>query len=258
MVAFVISRPRGPPESPGPAIGFGRTKEKNSSGTKGKHTMNRSVASLLALFALEACVHQRVLEPAAGAPLAEGRRNVAETAAAGVAVRVTGDSWKGDPPGLAILFTPVRVIIENHSGKTLRVSHRDFSLSGSSGFHYAAKAPIKAQGTLSGPGVTSSASRPHSAYVYPPVDAWPGGVVYSPFVYDGFDANWPEQLPTQDMLSQALPEGVLENGGEVAGFVYFPSVTGRESAVEFEMTLEEASSGQTFGRVAIPFQTKQP
>jgi hypothetical protein len=220
--------------------------------------MKHSVAAVLALFALEACVHQRVLEPAAGAPRAEGRPNVAETAAAGVTVEVTGDSWKGDPPGLEILFTPVRVIIDNHSGKTLRVSHRDFSLSGSSGFLYAAKAPIKAHGTLSSPGATSSASRPHSAYVYPAVDAWPGGVAYTPFIYDGFDATWPEQLPTQDMLSQALPEGVLEDGGAVTGFVYFESVTGRESAVEFEMTLVDAMSGQAFGRVAIPFQTTRP
>jgi hypothetical protein len=219
--------------------------------------MTHSVAAVVALFALEACVHQRVLEPAAGAPLAEGHQNVAETAAAGVTVRVTGDSWKGDPPGLGILFTPVRVIIDNRSGKTLRVSHRDFSLSGSSGFRYAAKAPIKAHGTLSGPGETSSASRPHFANVYPLVDAWPGGIAYTPFIYDGFDANWPEQLPTQDMLSQALPEGLLENGGEIAGFVYFQSVTGRESSVEFEMTLADASNGRPFGRVAIPFQTTQ-
>jgi hypothetical protein len=219
--------------------------------------MKRSVATVVAAFALEACVHQPVLEPAAGAPLAEGRQNVAETADAGVSVAVTGDSWKGDPPGLGILFTPVRVTINNHSGKTLRVSHRDFSLSGSSGFHYAAKAPTKAHGTLRGPGLTSAASQPHSAYVYPLVDAWPGGVAYTPFLYDGFDTNRPEQLPTQDMLSKALPEGGLENGGEIAGFVYFQSVAGRESAVEFEMTLADAGNGQTFGHVAIPFQTTQ-
>jgi len=224
---------------------------------KESHTMKRLVAAAIAAFALEACVDQRVLEPAAGAPLAQGRQNVAETAAAGVIVRVTGDSWKGDPPGLGILFTPVRVTIENHSGKTLRIGHRDFSLSGSSGFHYVAKAPIKAHGTLSGPGLTSAASQPHSALVYPPVDAWPAGVAYAPMYYDGFDAKWPEKLPTQEMLSQALPEGALADGGAIAGFVYFQSVTGRESAVEFEMTLVNEIDGQTFGRVTIPFQSTQ-
>ena len=33
--------------------------------------------------------------------------------------------------------------------------------------------------------------------------------------------------------------------------------TGRESAVQFEMKLVDASDGQAFGDVAIPFQTAQ-
>jgi hypothetical protein len=115
--------------------------------------------------------------------------------------------------------------------------------------------PIRARGTLSAPGETSSASRPAYADVYPAVDDWPGPVVYAPYQYHGFDGRWPERLPTEDMLSKALPEGVLQEGGKVAGFVYFRSVTAREPKVEFEMTLADASDGQTFASVAIPFQS---
>ena len=57
------------------------------------------------------------------------------------------------------------------------------------------------------------------------------------------------------MLSEALPEGVVQDGGSVSGFVYFQSVTGRESAVQFEMNLVDASGGEAFGVIAIPFQT---
>ena len=39
------------------------------------------------------------------------------------------------------------------------------------------------------------------------------------------------------------------------GVVYFESVIGCESAVELEMTLVDSTDGQTFGRIAIPFQT---
>jgi hypothetical protein len=219
--------------------------------------MMRSTATLLSLFALEACVHQKVLEPAAGVPVASGRRDVAEAATAGVTVMATGDSWKGDPPGLGSLFTPVGVTIENHSGKALRVTYRDFSLSGASGFHYAAIRPIRARGTLSAPGTTSAASQPTYADVYPAVDDWPGPVVYAPYQSHGFDAIWPERLPTQDMLAKAIPEGALQEGGKVSGFVYFQSVTGREPAVEFEMTLANATDGQAFGRIGIPFRTAQ-
>jgi len=111
--------------------------------------MMRSIAATLSLLALEACVHEQVFEPAAGASLAPGRQNVAEAIAAGVTVKAARDSWKGDPKDLGSLFTPVRVIIQNHSWKPLRVSYGDFSLSGASAFQYAAIPPIKARGTVS-------------------------------------------------------------------------------------------------------------
>jgi hypothetical protein len=150
---------------------------------------------------------------------------------------VARDSWKGDPEDLGSLFTPVRVAIQNHSWKPLRISYWDFSLSGASGFQYAAVPPIKARGTVSARNPPSSAS------------LRPAEWEHDPF------ANWPERPRAQDMLSEALPEGVVEDGRRVAGVVYFESVCGRESAVEFEMTLVDSSDGVTFGRVAIPFQT---
>lgn len=232
--------------------------------------MKPAIAAILSVFALQACATTKVLEPAAGASLAPGHQDVAEMSAAGVTVKVAGDSWKGDPQNLGTLFTPVRVTIENHSGKTLRVSYRDFTLSGGSGFAYAAIPPIKAKGKLSMRDVQSPPKlqlagwehrrfmvAPHYSYMYPGVDPWMGPFAYDPFYYDNFYANWPEKLPTQDMLSEALPEGAVQDGGSVAGFVYFQSVTGRESAVKFEMTLVDASNGHSFGLIAIPFQTTQ-
>ena len=199
----------------------------------------RSIAATLSLLVLEACVHEQVLQPGAGASLSPGRQDVAETTAAGVTVKVARDSWKGDPEDLGSLFTPVRVTIQNHSWKPLRVSYWDFSLSGASGFQYAAIPPIKARGTVSARNAPSSASlRP------------------AEWEHDRF-ANWPERLPTQEMLPEALPEGVVENGGSVAGVIYFESVTGRESAADLEMTLVDPNDGQTFGRVAIPFQVRK-
>jgi hypothetical protein len=230
--------------------------------------MRRSIAAMLSVFALEACVHEKVLEPAAGAALAPGRPDVAEDSVAGVTVKVSGDSWKGDPGDLGTLFTPVRVTLENHSGKTLRVSYPDFTLAGGGGFHYAAIPPLKAQGTLGmgeAPPYPSLEHAqwehrgfyvaPHYSYLYPSLVPWPGIFAYDPFYYDDFYARWPERLPTQDMVSEALPEGAVQDGGSVAGFVYFQSVTGRESAVQFELNLVDASGGQTFGVAAIPFRT---
>ncbi len=161
--------------------------------------MMRSIAALLSVFALEACVHEKVLEPATGAALAPGLPDVAEATAAGVSVKVTGDSWKGDPQDLGTLFTPVRVTLENHSGKTLRVSYRDFTLTGGSGFNYAAIPPMKARGTLSAREPSSSPSvrlagwehrgfyvAPHYSYLYPGLEPWQGAFGYDPLYYDTF------------------------------------------------------------------------
>jgi hypothetical protein len=232
--------------------------------------MMRSTAAVLSLIALGACAHERVLEPAAGASLAPGRPKVAEVSAAGVTVKVNGDAWKGDPQDLGTLFTPVRVTIENQSGKTLRVSYRDFSLAGARGFHYAAIPPIKARGTLSALEAPAAPRlqmagwehdrfriAPHYSYLYPGIAPWAGPFGYDPLYYDRYYARWPEHLPTQDMLSEALPEGAVQDKGSVAGFVYFQSVTGREPSVQFHMTLVDAGDGQPFGSIAIPFETTQ-
>jgi hypothetical protein len=229
----------------------------------------RPLAAVFCVFAVQACAHEHVLEPAAGAPLAPGRRNVAETTASGVTVLVTGDSWKGDPQDLENLFTPVRVTIENHSGKTLRVSYRDFGLAGASGLHYAVVPRIEARGGLSAHEATSPPSlrladwEPGShvalqfPYLPPGVDSL-GRFAYEPPQSGRSPASWPEGLPTRDMISEALPEGPVRDGGRVAGFVYFQRVTGRESEVEFELSLVDASEGQAFALVAIPFRSIQP
>jgi hypothetical protein len=225
--------------------------------------MIRPIAVVLSALAVGACAHEKVLQPAAGAALAPGLQNVAEATTAGVTVRVAGDSWKGDPQDLEGLFTPVRVTIRNQSGKTLRVRYSDFRVSGATGFHYAAIPPDKAQRSLSIREAPSPPPSPrparweplHSAYLYP--DAWAGPFGYEAPYNDQSYLNTPRRGRTQDLLSDALSETVVEDGGRAAGFVYFQNVTQHESAVEFEMTLADASDGQEFGRVAIPLQTTQ-
>jgi hypothetical protein len=206
----------------------------------------RLMAALLSVFAFEACAHEKVLEPAAGAPLAADRQGVAETAVSGVTVEVAADSWKGDPEDLGSLFTPVQVTLRNDSGKALRVSYRDFKLSGASGSQYAAIAPAEARGSLD-----VATRSPYPSSELDPLLMEPVAVEPSD---DAYYTRSSEQLPTQDMLSQALPEGLVQDGDRVTGFVYFPSVVGREPAVQFDMTLADATDDEAFGRVEVPFQ----
>jgi len=254
--------------------------------------VRRSLFGLvLGSVGIAACATAPVLKPEPGDTLAPGKQNVVQADVAGVRVLVAGNVWKGDPADLGQLFTPVMVTIENNSGKTVRVSYADFNLNGSSGFKYAAIPPIKAKGQIGQ--ATPSSSKvsfqlasyepafgkadlsnrvqlvawggehrfdhdrfmvaPHFSSFYPGWEAWPYSYPYDPFYYNSLYAYWPEKLPTQDMLSKALPEGAVQNNGKVSGFVYFQAVGSRESSVTFAMNLVDATSGQALGQVSIPF-----
>jgi len=244
---------------------------------------------LLGSLGLAGCATTPVLRPAPGDTLAPGKQNVVQADVAGVRVLVGGDAWKGDPADLGQVFTPVLVTIENHSGKAVRVSYVDFNLSGSTGFKYSAIPPMSAKGQIGRAAPSSSKISlqlavyepafgkadlservqlatwehrydhqrffiaPHYSFYYPGWEAWPYAYPYDPFYYNSLYAYWPERLPTQDMLSQALPEGAIQDNGKVAGFLYFQGVGKRETSVTFAMNLVDASNGQSFGQVSIPF-----
>jgi hypothetical protein len=236
------------------------------------------------------CATTPVLKPAPGDTLAAGKQDTVQADVAGVVVLIDGNAWKGDPPNLGELFTPVLVTIQNNSGKSVRVSYADFNLSSSTGFTSAAIPPVKAKGQLSWadpksskvpvqlalyepdrPGKDTLSGRvrlaafehgfdhdrfmvaPHFANFYPGMEAWPYSYPYDPFYYDSLYASWPEKLPTQDMLSKGLPEGVVQDNGKISGFVYFKGVGSQESSVTFGMNLADATNGQSIGQVSVPF-----
>jgi len=245
---------------------------------------------LLGSVGMIGCATTPVLKPAPGDTLAPGTQSTVQADVAGVVVLIDGNAWKGDPTNLGELFTPVLVTIQNNSGKSVRVSYPDFNLSSSTGFTSAAIPPIKAKGQISrldlsssklhvqlalyepdrpGQGGLSGRVRlaafehgfahdrfmvaPHFANFYPGWEAWPYSYPYDPFYYDSLYASWPEKLPTQDMLSKALPEGVVQNNGKISGFVYFKGVGNQESTVTFGMNLADATNGQSIGQVSVPF-----
>ncbi len=58
------------------------------------------------------------------------------------------------------------------------------------------------------------------------------------------------------MQRLALPEGVLADGGEVAGFLYFPSVTDSEKRVHLKAELNAGDSDDSVATVDIPFRVE--
>jgi len=80
-----------------------------------------------------------------------------------------------------------------------------------------------------------------------------GASHYWYYPYAWYPYYWTVPLPSQDMIAQALPEGAVNDGGRVSGFVYFQHVASREHQVSFEMQLVDGPTGEEFGSVSIPF-----
>lgn len=92
----------------------------------------------------------------------------------------------------------------------------------------------------------------HYAPFWPLFMAWPLAWAASDYAwYDRYYRDWPEQLPTEDMVNQALPEGVLEDGGTIAGLLYF-QYAGRENATRLDLNLVDASTQQPFATASVP------
>ena len=236
---------------------------------------------LAALLLAAGCLTQTKLQPLPAAQTTQGGAALAE--AEGVRLVAEGDAWKGSPSNLENIVTPVRVRLENQSGRPLRLEYEHFVLEGSSRFQYAALSPFELReeglavggsgdasdnvalnigvgvGTggpwpawRGGPFVGSSAWGPWGRGWYDPVyDPW-----YDPF-YGGPYArgywNPPEALPTRDMVRLALPEGTLQPGDSVTGFLYFQDVSEREGTVTLQARLVDARTGEQFGTLSIPF-----
>lgn len=214
-----------------------------------------------------ACAGEPILKPAPSASIAAGQADIATAEVAGVRVFVSGDSWKGDPKDLPEMYTPVLLRLENHSGKAVRITYHGIHLEGSTGFRYQVLPPLLTTAAVDAayssfePAVTPRFGHdqffvaPHYSSSYPELPAWQGAFPYDPTFHDDGYYLWRTRLPTTDMVAEALPEGAVENGGSVAGFIYFQEIRPLESAARFVMVLADADGGATLGRISIPFVT---
>jgi hypothetical protein len=217
-----------------------------------------------------ACIPETQLRPQPTAQTLAGDKAAAVAEQAGVRLVADGDAWRGTPANLERSLTPVSVRLENHSGRALRLKYEHFTLVGGSRFRYSAVSPLELRGVASrklapdsgtggagvgvGMGWNWGPGRPYGP-------GWGGPGWYDPFwgPYSSGPRGHPacqEPLPSEDMLEEALPEGTLENGGTVSGFLYFQGVANREDAVTLQARLVDATTGETFGALDIPFQVQ--
>ncbi|QRK10324.1 hypothetical protein JQX13_09645 [Archangium violaceum] len=230
---------------------------------------------LAALLLAAGCVSQTTLQPLPTTPTTQAGSAVSE--AEGVRLVANGAAWRGNPSNLENIVTPVQVRIENQSGRALRIDYDHFVLVGDSRFEYSALAPFELReeglSAVGGSGVDGNVALGvgiGSSWGWGPGPlrssygwgrwgwgpGWYGPGWYDPFYgpyYGSYAWRPPEPLPTRDMVRKSLPEGTLETGGTLTGFLYFQNVSEREGHVTLQARLVDARTGERFGTLSIPF-----
>jgi hypothetical protein len=220
------------------------------------------------------CVwHGRRLVPANSAHPAPGLSAAAVEDAAGIAITVEVDAWPRDVTPLERSVTPVRVTVDNHSGRAVLVRHYDFALRGGSGQAYAALAPdevavasadqpVTVVQPIFGPaGQAGSSNRrlmPPGPQPVPGLNRWETSFPYNSDYFHGYTVT-PEVRRVQAVV-RALPEGIVQDGGTVRGFVYFAGGAYGERRVLFEASLLKSpppyGDGIEVAHARIPFRVR--
>jgi hypothetical protein len=210
---------------------------------------------LVAMALLAAgCPREQTIVPVGG-PL--GTANVA-----GVQLGLDAQAWE-PPPDLAGKVTPLRVSLANGTGVALRIRYDQFRVLSPTGDRFSVLPPLPAD--LGSADIEPLAPEfesesffvpPHLIRVFPNQGLWAGPFEQRSNGLDGYE-SWPEGLPTTRMVQRAIPEGVIEVGGRVRGFLYFPPLPEGVPRYVFEADLVDANTGEGFATVSIPFLPRE-
>ena len=144
--------------------------------------------------------------------------------AGGVEVSAVANVWRGWPSELGRIVTPIRVRLANQGSDAVRVDVTKFALVLPEGGRLAATLPADVQAVVVEP---PPAALPQAGLALGPTRdrSGPGWALNEPGpdlrVDPSLEPDRMWQLPSADMLEQALPEGVLQPGQSVSGFVYY-------------------------------------
>jgi hypothetical protein len=215
----------------------------------------------LALLAAPACAHRRpeVAVTAQAIPATPGPE-VAVVNADGVRIYTSGDAWNGIPASLGSTVTPLAVRIENHSGGPIRLVYERFALvtAGGREFHPLPLLPLTASSAVGPLQPTFQPAgffvAPRFAAAYGSLPRWHAALPRDESLYRLDYRQWPAGLPSQDMILKGLPEGVLEDGGSISGFLYFDHQARDYHEVTFRADFTAGDWERRVALIEIPFR----
>lgn len=187
--------------------------------------------------------------------------NVAVMDVAGVRLYARGEAWDGSPANLGATVTPLAVRIENHSGGPIELVYDHFALVAADGreFHPLPLLPLSGRSAA-----TSSLTpayqpadffiAPRFAPTYSRLPAWRSALARDESLYMLDYRKWSDGLPSPDVLLKGLPEGVLEDGGAISGFLYFDGEARRQGDVTFQADMIAGNGERRMALIEIPFR----
>jgi hypothetical protein len=215
---------------------------------------------LSALLSITAGCAQGQLLPAPSAHPIPDVAGAASAEDSGVRVAAEANHWTSAPTDLAERLTPIKVRIVNHSGGPIDILYQQFALVGEHGRRYAPLPPSPV------PDAGEAAAAVHPVFaassffvaprlhgVYPSLEPWKEPLPRDDDFYARQFGRWDKDLPTRPMRRMALPEGVLADGGEISGFLYFENATRRERHVTFHADIDQPPQGDELTQIEIPF-----
>ncbi len=182
-----------------------------------------------------------------------------------VHIVATAGAWPSDEV-IENDVTPIKVRIENRSGRPLKVRFRDFTLIGSSGQGYAAlplhnvlltgRHPDRKRSLVAVEvprfGHLDFRIAPGYREIFPGSEAFPGHFGEDREYTEYHSRHWrADRKPTVAMFEHLLPEGVLGAGGFIDGFLYFQQVDPWDRNLRLETVLADADSGEVFGDLTV-------
>lgn len=203
-------------------------------------------------FRLAAAVVALVLAGCAGRVGAPAE--APSTSAGGVEISARANAWQGWPAGLGRVVTPIHVRIANRGTTAVRVDTTKMALALAAGGRLAAVLPSEVRAVAVEP---APAALPQAGAALGPTRerSGPGWALNEPALDRRADPSqepdraW--ELPSADMVSLALPEGVLAPGREVRGFVYFERASRGTPAVTLTWPVVDVT-GAMLGMAAVP------
>jgi hypothetical protein len=206
------------------------------------------------------CGHGALI-PAPSASLVPNAPTAAFSVVEGVRCSANVGAWTARDGELPEFVVPVKVRIKNASGKPIQVLYEDFVLLGKKGRAYRPipVLPIGAEERKRIPRFDPlyASSKfyvaPGFRDVYARLDPWSAPLQRDETLYDKLFRRWGDQRLRLDLLRMALPEGVLDDGGIVTGFLFFESPLAKESRVTLAAEFEASDGRGTVASIEIPF-----